>query len=380
MKLATSLAIASAVSATIASAAPMISVGDNVDIFFKLDTAVTVDDNVTYSPTNALDDVIFTVTPGLEFDLFRGETIWDASLTVQNEFLRYTDNDQFDVDNLLVYFNANYGSPVISANFDALFTEEQQKTQQRAGSLIEVENLQFGGDVTYQVSKKVKARVNSTFLAQDYVGTFGAVLADRDVFNFGVKGFYAMSPLWDLTVGANYRKADIDDTPTQVGVDPEDVRLTVGVDGTILPKLKGEFDIGYTERSFDSGSRGDETLLYVAGALSWEATPKLNVKLNISQDFASTVAGNPIESSTASVEGIYSINDLWTVAPFISFLSDDYISTDREDDMVTGGVGVYYSPNGYLNFGLTAYYLENDSTINLDYDNTVVELTASLRY
>ena len=70
------------------------------------------------------------------------------------------------------------------------------------------------------------------------------------------------------------------------------------------------------------------------------------------------------------------------MSPFVRLITEDYVNAanNREDDLFTIGVGAGYSPNAFLNFSAQAYYSENDSNVGLDYDNTVFEFSASLRY
>ena len=380
MKTATSLAVATSLAASIATAAPMVSVGDNVDIFFNLSTSIKADDNITSSPSNELDDTIFTVTPGIEVDFFRGQTLWDAVLTVDNQFVRYSDNDQFDVENLGVSLVSSYSSPILNAQFNVAYGEDQQKTQQVAGSLIEVESIVLGANVRYEVTEKIAVGITPRFTQQDYVGVFGATLPDKDTVSLGLKGFYAISPKYDLAVGLNYRDQDIDDLNGNVGRDPEDYRLTVGVEGELLPKLTGFLDVGFTERSFRNGNRPDRETFFIDVDLSWAVTQKISMNLGLRQDFDSTAAGNAIESSTASLQARYSINNFWRVAPFVRFIKDDYVGSDRQDEVTNVGLNVGYTANAFLSFAFSAYYVENDSTLPQDYDNSVVQLSASLRY
>ena len=60
--------------------------------------------------------------------------------------------------------------------------------------------------------------------------------------------------------------------------------------------------------------------------------------------------------------------------------NDDYTDQVRKDEVVSLGLNVAYSPNSFLNFGVSAFYSENDSNIGLDYTNSVLEFSASLRY
>ena len=363
-----------------AYAAPMVSIGDNVDMFFKLSTSVKSDDNITASPTNAIDDVVFTVTPGVEFDFFRGETLWDAVLNVDTAFIRYADNSEYDASNLGVNFRASYSSPVAVAGLGVSYKEDQQKTQRQSGQLIEVETTAVQGSVRYFVSEKLSFRVSPSYTIQDYVGAFGANLPDKDTFKVDLKGYYGITPKYDITVGLAYIDQDIDDIGGRIGGDPEDLRLTVGVDGELLPKVTGNFDLGYTERTFSKGSSEGRETLFVGSNLTWMATQKIFLSSGISQDFESTAAGNAIESFRLTFNARYQYNNFWGVSSFVRFVNDDYLGQAREDEVTSFGVTASYSPNAFLNFGGQIYYLENDSNIGLDYDNTVFEVSASLRY
>ena len=65
------------------------------------------DSNVNAAAANERDDVIFTVRPGLELDLVRGESQADGSLIVQSTNLRYSDNEIYNAENLGVFANGS---------------------------------------------------------------------------------------------------------------------------------------------------------------------------------------------------------------------------------------------------------------------------------
>ena len=366
---------------SVSNAAPLFSLGDNADVFFNLQTGVKADSNVTAAAANERDDVIFTVRPGLELDLVRGESQADGSLIVQSTNLRYSDNEIYDAENLGVFANGSYEDVVYSFGGALSFVEDQTTTQRiDLDGLLESETFDVSGYFRYDFTQKVGVRIGAQFTNLDYVGVFDDQLPDRETVTLPLKFFYAYSPKLDITAGFRYRNADIDNLGTVIGNDPEDIQFTVGVEGELLPKLVGSVDVGYQERSFQTGSLDDTDTLTLAAALEYAFSPKLGLVFSANRDFESVSDGNPIESTSANFQLNYSYNEFWSISGNLGLLYDDFKASNREDETITLGVSGQYTPNGYLALGAIIYYANMDSNEDRDFDKTVVEFTATLRY
>lgn len=365
------------------TAAPMVSIGNNTDLFFNGRASLELNDNITLDPSNELDDVVFHFVPGIEINFGRGQTNADFTILWQEDFVRYTEEDQFDSQQTSVIASGSYETPKFSGSLNLAYLERQSNTNNVnfIGNLIDQDVVTGSAQGEWVLTPKTSfgAGVNYDDIA--YQGFAETIIPDRQTLSIPINFYYAISPKLDLSAGYQYRDVDIEDQNSIIGNDPEDHFLNVGLRGEFNPKLTGNIRVGFQERSFSVAGQDDESSLAVDGELVWEASPKVQVTTRLFSDFGIGGAGGSIEQRGIDLNLDYGLSQLWFMGANLGFENSDYVNSTREDDLIDFGVNVRYVPNEYVTFSAGYSYADNDSSLAIaDYSQNVLKLTASLRY
>ncbi len=365
------------------TAAPMVSIGNNMDLFFNGRASVEMNDNITLDPSNELDDVVFHFVPGIEINFGRGQTNGDFTIIWQEDFVRYTEEDQFDSQQTSIIASGSYETPKFSGGVNLSYLERQSNTNNVnfIGSLIQQDIVNLGANGEWVLSPKTSFGGGLKYTDISYKGFAEAIIPDRETLTLPINFYYSISPKLDFSAGYQYRDVDIEDQTGAPGNDPEDHFLNVGLRGEFNPKLTGNIRVGFQERSFSVAGQDDESSLAVDGELIWEASPKTQVTTRLFSDFGIGGAGGSIEQRGINFDLDYGLSQLWFMNANLGFENSDYVNSTREDDLINFGVGVRYVPNEYVTVSAGYSYSDNDSSLAIaDYSQNILKITASLRY
>lgn len=145
-----------------------------------------------------------------------------------------------------------------------------------------------------------------------------------------------------------------------------------------LPKLVGNFKVGYNQ--YDSDSR-DTASLSLDADLSWTVSSKISHKINISRDFDASATGTGTLESNIQGSTTYLLNDQISLSGRIGYKTRDYLLSDREDDLLSLGVNGSYKINRNWSANAGYVFSKNDSTLaGSRYDNNIFTLSALLTY
>jgi len=399
---------------TTASAAPLVSIGDNADIFFNGSSSLRWTSNIFRDENNEESDLSWTLSPGFELNVGRGVSNADFSVITRYDIIRYQDNDQLDVELFHIKAVGSYKSSRLDLNGSVYFDENKSSSGENnvTNDLIEYDNYGANLNAEYRVSPKFSFGAGVRYTEKEYQ-TFQDRFADRETLSVPLDIFYELTPKVDLSLGYTYTNTEVEDTltvtiPGLLGRTVSDYEtnshfFNIGARGNLLPKLSGFFKIGYRTRSSDdsirqvvnlpslvpvpgpgnttSTNREDTGMLGLEADLTWSATPKLTVRLDLSRDFGVGGEGQSTETSSVDLSGSYSINSYLAAIANAGYTLRDYTNTNREDNQYNGGLRLSYSPNQFWQFSTGYTYSENDSNqFNRSYTNHTVDLTATLRY
>lgn len=397
-----------------ANAAPLISIGDNTDVFFNGSSSLRWSSNVFRNEDDEVDDIVWSLSPGLEINVGRGVSNADLSIITRYDIIRYEDQGQLDVELLHIKVLGSYKTSRLDLNGSVSFDEEKSNAGdvQFTDDLIESDNLSASLNSEYRVSPKFSFGAGVRYSDKNYTGQFDDRLADRETITLPFDIFYELTPKVDLSLGYTYTHTDIEETDNLVFVpgfpflgnrnlsdyETENHFFNIGARGNLLPKLTGFFKIGYRTRSSDDSiatttvggmpfgspftvSRGDTGMLGLDADLTWSATPKLTVGLGLSRDFGVGGEGQSTENSSVDLFGSFSLSSNWAASANLGYTLRDYTDGDREDNQYDAGLRLSYSPNQHWRFSTGYTYTENDSdAFDFSYVNHTLDLTATLRY
>ncbi|MGJ3242776.1 MAG: outer membrane beta-barrel protein [Opitutales bacterium] len=360
-----------------ASAAPMVSLGDNVNLFFNGSAGLRYESNVALDEENELDDFIFRFTPGIEVAIGkRGTTPANITVIFREEILRYNDNDRLDTEKFSAQLNGSFDDPKLSGKFDLGFREQQSNTPEAniVADLVESDVTTAGASVEYNFSPKLSFGGGFAYRELEYV-TF-TQLADTESLTIPLNAYYEISPKLDATGGVRWRFSDIEG-----GSDPDDLFVNVGLRGDLAPKVTGEIRVGFQEREFTARPIADEDGLSIEGNATWAATPKVQVRGLIARDFTISGTGETIEKTDLLASGNYVYNELISFTGSLGYTNSDYNVSGREDDIILFSTGVQYKPNDYVSLNAQYRFSDNDSSrAGSSYTAHVLRFSAALRY
>ncbi|MDA9592046.1 outer membrane beta-barrel protein [bacterium] len=410
-------------------AAPLVSIGDNTDIFFNGSSSLRWSSNLFRNENNEESDTSWIVSPGFEINVGRGISNADLTVVTRNDVVSYQDNDHLDTELFHIEALGSYETSRLNLNGSASFDEMKMNdgTNNVENDLVELNTIAGDLDAEYRVSPKFSFSAGVRYNETEYQ-TYNDLLADRETTSFPLSIYYELTPKLDLILGYTHSKTDIEGTSSrfprivestlfpgtliladtqidQSGYERDSHFYNVGLRGNILTKLTGYFKIGYRTRSFEdsirlvqyfdpndplvelqppansSTTRDDSGMFGLDANLTWMATTKLLVQLALSSDFGAGGEGESSEITRANLVGNYSFNTHWSAMANLGYTETDYPDDGRDEEQLTGGLRINYVLNTYWRFSAGYTYTDNvSSRDNSSYDNDTLDLTAILRY
>jgi len=383
---------------TAAEAAPLVSIGDNVDVFFNGSSSVKWMSNVFNDEDDEKDDMKLTVSPGFEVNVGRGVSNLDLSIITRYDIIRYDDLSDLDSELFHIKAISSYQSSRWDVNGLVSFDESQSTNDgndNRKGKLTESDNTAARLNGEYRLSPKFSVGSGVNYSDREYTGS-DDTLADRESFTVPLDVYYELTPKVDLSVGYQYTTTDVGSTTGpgyHVGsYDSESHFFNVGARGNLLPKLTGFFKVGYRTYDPDDSDVVDGVNFYrtdrdSTGTLgldadfTYSATPKVTTTLALSRDYGIGGEGQSSEDTSARLSASYSINTNYSASAYFGYIFRDYVDQDREDNYYNTGVRLSYVPNQHWRFSTGYRYSDNDSDRKgQSYESHTIDLTASLRY
>ena len=374
-----------------AKAAPLVSIGDNADVYFNGSTSLQWTSNLFRDEDDEEDDVVWMISPGFEVNVGRGLANADLSIITRYDIRRYFDNDDLDVELFSIKAIGSYRSSRLDLNGSAGFSEQKSGTGGRdIQDLIESDNINGSINAEYRVSPKFSFGAGFNYREKDYV-TYEEFFADRETFQIPLDLFYELTPKVDLSVGYTYSETDVGALPAIVAPFPfgrparaayttEDHFINIGARGNLLPKLTGFFKVGYKIRDDDRSGSSSRSTLGVDADFTWAVTPKFTARLGLSRDFGVGEEGESTENTSANLSANYSLNSYFALTGFGSYTIRDY-EDGRDDNQYEFGARLTYRPIRYWRFSAGYTYSENDSdAFDRSYVDHSIDISASLRY
>ncbi len=389
---------------TIASSvmgAPLVSIGNNADIFFNGSSSLRWSSNIFSDADNEESDLSWTVSPGFEINVGRGVSNADLTVITRYDVVKYQDNDQLDTELFHVQAMGSYetGRLELSSNFS--FGEYKLNSGDRnvVADLVEFDDTKSDLEAEYQFSQKFSYSAGFVYNEREFQ-TYQDNFSNRETTRFPLNVYYELTPKLDLSLGYTHSKTDIEGGNSIGGVyDPissyeqDSDFFNIGLRGNIRTKLTGFFKIGYRKVSADDTilttngvqvdriDRNDRNMLGLDASLTWMASNKLSYQLALSRDYDTGGLGQSRETTSANLTGNYSINSQWTAMAKLGYTDRDSTFIGLQEEQLSGGLRFMYSLNEYWRFSAGYSYYENDSNqATRSYENETLDLTAILRY
>ena len=248
---------------------------------------------------------------------------------------------------------------------------------------VEYERSMYGGDYTFGAASS-KARLTLAAKVEEYEYKNLRDLTqfrDRERDTMGATLFVAIAPKTDVLVEVRQIENEYDaaDPNFQGGsLDSEEYNYYVGASWDATAKTSGSVRVGWYDRDFESGLRKD------ADGFSWEAdvtySPRTYSQWNLQgrRYFQETTGlGDAINTNEASLSWNHKWSDHSRTELGLTFASEDYIGSDRDDDRLDFEAGYYYGWRRWLDLGIGYRLEDRDSTLDAQtYTRNVLFLDA----
>jgi len=378
-------------------AAPLVSIGDSVDVFFNGSSSLEWQSNVFSDERGAVDDYKYTVSPGFEINVGRGLSNADLSIITRYDIVRF--DKVTDLDNELFHIKAvgSYAGSRLTVNGLVSYDENQSNgadgNDNQKGKLSASETTAANLNGEYTLSPKFSFGAGVNYNKREYKESSSA---DRESYTVPLDIFYELTPKVDLSIGYTYTSTEVSRTLSGVngvdGYDKEQHFVNVGARGDLLPKLNGSFKIGFNTMDSDDpltvednvlgrSDRDSSSSLGLDASFTYLATAKVSTNLNLNRNFDVAGQGESTEATRVDLSANYSINTRFTATANLGYTLREYVDTKREDDNYRTGLSLSYVPNEYWRFSTGYNYTENDSNSDgQSYEAHVINVSASLRY
>lgn len=390
----------------VVQASPLISIGENLDVFFDGSSSLRWQSNVFYDDQKEEEDLLLVISPGLEVNVGRGRSNLDLSLITRYDIMRYDDLSNLDDEYFHIKAIGAYRSGRWDLNGQVSFDEEQSTSGQEGGirargKIIHSDNVRANVGGEYYLSPKFS--IGSAVRYYDKAYANDDQLTDLESFTIPMDIFYELTPKVDLSVGYDYKMENIG--KSEIGTtsygrfidsyDKESHYFNVGARGDLLPKLNGYFKVGYRMTDADDSRsvtfrpslstfseirRDSQSMLGMNANLTHSTTPKLTTQGTLSRDFGVGGQGQSTTNTSADLSASYSFSNYISASFSFGYTLREYEESD-DDHVYRSGVRVSYVPNQYWRFSSGYSYIENDSDrVTQGYENHTIDLSASLRY
>lgn len=384
--------------AVAASAAPFITVGDQLDIFFRGAVIGNYNSNITYASQNKIDDYAGTLRLGGEMDYGR-QSKFKANLKVHEDLTKYVDHKEFDSNLLHIAANTSYTEASWSVAAYFKFDQNRDNTSDTTvlagnqGLLVRYNNWNAGVKGSYDFSEKIYGTVGFDWLRKEFVGSdngrvWSDIYSSYDIYSLPVSLLYRVTQKIAVGLSYQYRHTDyFDGDPSYkalFGTERDDHFIGVTATGEIAPKLTCEVYIGAQNRSTpETMLRESEDSWSFTGniTLGYEVSEKLGVYVRGSRDFGGSATRENIIYTTVEGGLNYYFNPKVVGTASLTYQDGNYQSTDRTDHTIWTRVGVSYMPNKFFSFGVNYNYLNNESNVSYAcYQQHIVSFNANLKY
>ena len=336
-------------------------------IFPSVRVEGTYDSNVFATPNNEEDDVGVIIAPRINARSQFARHRLDFSAFA--EIGRYDDFSTNDYEDfgaaasgvLDITRRQNLRLRLSAARLHE--TREEPDAVSRDNDVTKYWNLL--ADIAYRVNfNRIFVQPQGSVRRLDYedTGDINQDDRDRNVYQFGLRAGYAVSPRFNVFGQGMYNIRRYDETPDDAGEDrdSEGYTLSLGTEIDITGILFGEIQLGYSKQDYDDDNLDDVQGFGGTGRLTWNVTPLTTVIGEVLGELRETTVTFEGDEATADRHAEIGIDVTHELRRNIllngnaRYLRDDFEGTDRVDDIFRVGAGITYLIN--RNFSLDARY------------------------
>ena len=372
----------------------LIQVGDAISVNLDASASYKHSSNILKSETNEHYDSIYIFTPGAVVNIGKPGTALDLKLRAYYEILKYLNYSDLDINLSKIYLSGSYNPSDLSNSSFTYSNVEGQTARSETDTLgvpalIErsIETASFLTNYRYSPKLSVSLGVNFSDITYDTeADKFSAIRSVTIPFNLS----YHYSNKLSVVYGVSFTDKEVGERTaysSQPAYDTDSIYYNVALSGSILPKLTGQFNLGYRTLSYSTAT-DDINALGVTSNLTWTLSPKLRTTVNFSKDFDAAGSGSTYQFNRLKLSTIYSINSEYklsfnlgrTVKNFRENLLIYGVNATREELLRDFSVNLHYIPSENYSFIAGYNIVRSEADFLNDYDLNEFRLTAKLKY
>ncbi|MFT3829224.1 MAG: outer membrane beta-barrel protein [Opitutaceae bacterium] len=365
---------------TIATAESGFLIGDAAILHLVLDGQIRYDDNVELT-RGGDDDVIYIVAPGVELNYNGGLSKAFVGLTEQ--IIRYGSHKTYAGELFSGLGEYSYEGAACTTKARVSYRELSQASTaiQNRDQAVRHDEFASSLDSDWVLTGKTRFGAGLFYNHNNYPGSS---YADLENYGVPVDLYYAATPKVDVSLGYRYRVSRVKELASATQPqDSKDEFFNIGARGEFTPKLKGQLRVGYGLRTFDhvaAGQDDSDDQFSFESLVTYVYSPKTSFDLELSKDFRNSVTGISQKVFRVRAGGKFEFTPEWSAVAGVSYEASRY-ATGRDDDFITGDVGVLYTMNENLSFNASYLHRVNFSTYRVyDFSNNVLSVGITLRY
>ena len=369
----------------------LIQVGDAISV--NLDSSATYkhSSNILKTETNEQSDGIYIISPGAVVNFGKPGTVFDLKLKAKYDIISFQDHSSLDINLSKVYLNGSYSPSGLSDSSFSYSNVEGRTARSDISSssgsdLIETFRESASFSTSYRYSPKLALSLGVNYLDLTY-DTDADKLASKKSITIPFNLSHLYSNNLSVIYGVAVTDTEIGERTaySQPAYNTDSIFYNLGLSGSILPKLSGQFNVGYRTLSFSTAT-DHLNALGATSALTWSMTPKLRSTLNFRKDFDVAGNGNTHRYTKLNLSTVYSINNDFRLSLNLGRTAKDFISnpliygdsSSREERLRNFSLNLHYIPSKNYSF-IAGYYTVRSDAID-DYDLREFRLTAKLKY
>ena len=373
-----------------------IQVGDAISVTLDSSVSHKRSSNILKSENGELSDIIYSYKPGAVVYFGKPGTVLDLKLSTYYDIKDYKEFEDLDISLLKVFLKGSFSpSDLINNSFSYSNTEGRTARSETdtpgSSALIETSNetASFLSQIQYSPKLSLSLGINYSDLTYD---TDPHLFAAKRSVTLPFQLIYHYSDKLSTVYGIYVTDTDIGER-VEFGQEAYKTKSTfynVGLMGSILPKLTGQFNVGYRSLNYSDNMIGMNGMnaTGVTSNLTWTQTPKLRSILDFSRDFDAAGSGSTFKFTRVNLSTVYSINTDYKMTLRLgrtakNFRGNPNISggdNSREERLRSLSLNLHYLPSENFSF-VAAYNISRSrSELAEDYDLNVFSLTANLKY
>lgn len=375
----------------------LIQVGDAISVSMDASATYKHSSNILKSETNKLSDSIYTFRPGAVLNIGKAGTVLDLKLRTYYDILKYQEYSDLETNLSKFYFNGSYNSSDLTSgtfSYSNVDGQSAMSEQSRAGApaLVDTssETLSFFTSHKYSPKLSFSLGINQSELTYD---TYSNLLASKKSTTIPFNLIYQYTDKLSMVYGISLTDTEIGQSIAffqgmpfvMSAYDTNSVYYNLGLKGTILPKVTGQFSVGYHTLNFSTNTN-DFNAFGATSALTWILTPKLRTTFNFSRNFDAAGSGSTFRHTKGTLSTFYSLNNEFKFSLSITKAGKYFKSNSAREGESSGrgesqenvSLNLHYIPSEYYSFVVGYNSVRSDAL--RDYDLNEFRLTANLKY